>query len=170
MSRPLPDHEEITSLAAVLDAVAGPGGAGAGFAAIEELTRLRVGARLFTVMLLDAGRAEAARVHTSHPAEYPVSGRKPIVPNAWTRTVLDGHEPFVANTIEAIADVFPDHEMIASLGCGSVLNVPVLLGGTVRGTVNILDRPGHFTPERVEAALALRRPYLGALLAGAAAG
>jgi len=34
--------------------------------------------------------------------------------------------------------VFFDHELIASLGCGSILNLPVATGGRILGTLNVL--------------------------------
>lgn len=139
-------------------------------AAAQAATGERVGFRLFTIMTsevtgTDPLAGEAARVYSSDPASYPVSGRKPITANAWTRTVLDAKQPFVANSIEAIAEVFPDHPLIASLGCGSVINVPVVVAGSVIGTANILHEAGFYTPERVEAAMALRPLYALAMLA-----
>ena len=61
----------------------------------------------------------------------------------------------MANTIEDIAKVFPDHELIKSLGCESVINLPVYIGGEMLGTVNCLDVAHHYTPERVERAKTL---------------
>ncbi len=57
---------------------------------------------------------------------------------------------FVANTIADIAKVFPDYELINSLGCQSVVNMPVVIGGELVGTVNMLDVDGYYTPERVQ--------------------
>ena len=68
----------------------------------------------------------------------------------WSRTVIEERKTFVANSIEAIAEVFPDHELIRSLGCGSVVNLPVVFNGMVIGVANALDAFGHYTPERVE--------------------
>ena len=63
---------------------------------------------------------------------------------------------FVANTIEEIAEVFPDHELIRSLGCESCLNLPIFINGEMRGTLNCLHEAGHYTPERVAAAETLK--------------
>ena len=60
--------------------------------------------------------------------------------------------------------MFPDHELIASLGCEAVLNLPVVAGGAVLGTLNCLDAAGAYTPDRVAAADALRLPGAAALL------
>jgi hypothetical protein len=141
--------------------------------ALQTLFRQEVGARLFTVMTFDAATGLSQRIHSSHPKEYPVSGVKPLSQGLWSRTVIDERRLFVANSIAAIAEVFPDHELIRSLGCESVVNLPVVFAGAVIGAVNLLDAPGYYTPERVVrieglspfAAAAL----LAALLAGLAA-
>ncbi len=119
----------------------------AAFAALERLARDTVGVRLFTVMTLDMGAMLARRGYTSHPAEYPTSGTKPIEPNPWFAQVAERREPFVANTLDDIAQVFPDHALIGSLGCGAVINLPVVEDARVTGTVNLLDAEGRYTPE-----------------------
>ncbi len=109
------------------------------------------------------------RVHSSHPEAYPVSGRKPKGAGPWHDLVMVQRRPFVANAIEDIAEVFPDWQLIQSLGCGSALNIPVVVADRVLGTINLLDATGHYTPDRVEAALALRPLYALAFLAAFAA-
>lgn len=117
--------------------------------ALCELSRAVVGHRLFTVMTLDMAAGLARRAFSDHPAQYPVSGTKPIHRDAWFDIVHGQKRSFVANTIEDIAAVFPDHELIASLGCGSVLNLPVILKGDLVATINMLDEAHHYTPQRV---------------------
>ena len=134
---------------AFLSALAARNQPAAALLALQELFRREVGARLFTVMTFDAPTGLSRRVHSSHPAEYPVSGLKPLSIGLWSRTVIDGRGTFVANSIEAIAEVFPDHELIRSLGCGSVVNLPVIFGDAVIGTVNLLDISGFYTSDRV---------------------
>jgi hypothetical protein len=117
--------------------------------ALQELFRREVAARLFTVMTFDARTGLSRRVHSSHPAEYPVSGLKPLPAGLWSRTVIEERRTFVANSIEAIAEVFPDHELIRSLGCGSVVNLPAICADAVIGAVNLLDISDYYTPDRV---------------------
>ncbi|WP_435258815.1 GAF domain-containing protein [Thioclava sp. FR2] len=119
------------------------------FAALHRLTAETVGARLFTVTTVEDNGRLARRSYTSHPVEYPVSGVKIVEPNRWTEVVLDGRKTFVANSLAEIATVFPDHELIGSLGLGSVVNMPVILRGEIGATLNLLDVEGYFTPERV---------------------
>jgi hypothetical protein len=108
-----------------------------------------VGGRLFTVTVQDAAAGVARRAYSSHPVEYPVSGTKPVSQDRWSLQVLVEGEPFIANTVAEFADVFPDHAQIEALGCGSALNLPVIDGDWVLGTVNVLDVAGFFDEIRV---------------------
>lgn len=121
------------------------------FSALQTYVQAIIGAKLFTVMMVDMEAELARRAYTSDPENYPASGTKPIRYDRWFDIVHKDRDLFVANTIEDIATVFPDYELIDSLGCQSVVNLPVVLGGQLVGTVNMLDVEGHYTPERVEA-------------------
>ncbi len=137
----------------------------AAFAALHRLADALVGARLFTVMTVDMAAGLARRAYTSDPGSYPATGTKPIEMNAWFEVVHGRHEMFVANTLTDIAQVFGDHELIGSLGCGSVVNLPVLRAGQLVATVNLLDAERHYTPERVErVASELTLPAMATLL------
>jgi GAF domain-containing protein len=108
-----------------------------------------LGTRLFTVTRLEEEQALFARVYTSHPVEYPVSGTKPMERDGWYDNTIAGRRTFVANSPPEFAKYFFDHALIVSLGLGSCINVPVVDGGRVLGAVNILAEAGHFTPERL---------------------
>lgn len=123
-----------------------------GWQALEDLAQSIVGHKLFTVMSVDTRAGLARRAYSNRPAHYPVSGTKPISHDSWFDIVHGKRRSFVANSIEDIAEVFPDHELIAALGCGSVLNLPVVLAGDLVATINLLNAAGHYTPERVAAA------------------
>lgn len=136
------------------------------FTALYQLSTALVPVKLWTVMTVDMEAGLARRAFTNMPDAYPASGTKPITHNDWFESVHGRHETFVANTLNAIADVFPDYELIGSLGCASVVNLPVVSAGQLVATVNLLDGEGHFTKERVsviEEALAL--PALTTMLA-----
>lgn len=126
--------------------------------ALQALARALIGARLFTVMTVDMEQEVAGRVHTSDPVAYPVSGTKPIHYDDWFDVVHRQRRPFVANTIADIARVFPDHELIWSLGCGSVVNLPIEIGGEMVGTVNCLDAEHHYDEARLERLVHLQLP------------
>lgn len=130
-------------------AIATAKGADEAFAALQALVQATVGARLFTYMTVDMEAEVARRAYTSDPANYPTSGTKPIRYDEWFDIVHKQRQYFVANTIADIAKVFPDYGLINSLGCQSVVNMPVVIGGELVGTVNMLDVDGYYTPERV---------------------
>lgn len=120
------------------------------YRALYDLTQEVIGVRLFTVMETDLAAGEGCRAWSNMPREYPPSGRKPLPQNHWFDTVVGRSEIFVANTLDDIDAVFPDAPLIGSLGCGSVVNLPVQDGARRLGTVNLLDPEGGFPPRRVE--------------------
>ena len=136
----------------------------AAFAALEALTATLVGVRLFTIMARDGKRGEAQRIYSNMPVAYPVSGTKPANHTHWSSVVIDQQQIFVANDIDAVAAVFDDFELIRSLGCESVINVPIVVNGDVIGTINCLHEAAFYTPERVAAAEALKLPGAACLL------
>lgn len=95
--------------------------------------------RLFTLTLIDHQAQLAKRIYSSAPAQYPIGGYKQIEANSWSSQVLELGEPFIGNTEKALAEVFFDHQLIASMGLGAVINWPVIVEGKVIGTVNILS-------------------------------
>ncbi len=74
--------------------------------------------------------------------------------------VIGRGEPFIGRTAEDIRAVFFDHALIGSLGCESVLNMPVRWRGRTLGTLNLLHRANYYDESdlpiaRLFAALAL---------------
>jgi GAF domain-containing protein len=155
----VPDYSSFTK--AVADNADQPQAA---FAALWQLTRDVVGVKLFTVMTHDGRKGVASRIFSNMPEAYPVSGTKPANPTDWSRQVIEKKQIFVANDIEGIRAVFDDHELIKSLGCESVINVPIVVGGEVLGTINCLHEAGFYTNDKVEAAEALKLPGAVCLL------
>jgi GAF domain-containing protein len=155
----VPDYSVFTK--AVAEDAAQPEAA---FAALWQLTRDVVGVKLFTVMAHDGKKGVASRIFSNMPDAYPVSGTKPANPTDWSRQVIEKKQTFVANDIDGIRAVFDDHELIRSLGCESVINVPIVVGGEVLGTINCLHEAGFYTNDKVEAAEALKLPGAVCLL------
>ena len=121
------------------------------FPALEELSQAMIGHRLFSCSIFrkdDGAKWVAARIYTSDEENYPTSGQKEIVPTRWTDTVIIRRNVFLANSAEAFSDVFADHEKIASMGLGSVVNLPVTFCGQFLGTVNLLHETGYYSDLR----------------------
>jgi GAF domain-containing protein len=107
---------------------------------------------------------EVERVYSSNPAAYPVGGRKPKRDTEWSRVVLAEGRVFVARTPEEIRQAFPDHGLIESLGIGSIMNVPIGVGGRRLGVMNVSHGAGWFTPDDVEEARIIAALLTPALL------
>jgi hypothetical protein len=131
-------------VAAVAAVATLPGQPAAVFGALDAALGAVLGHRLFTLMRYHAASGDSERVYTTHPAAYPVGGRKQLNPTAWTEQVLRRQQPYLGRTAADVRSVFFDHALIASLGCGSVLNLPVVWDGRSLGTINLLHEEGWY--------------------------
>lgn len=123
---------------------------------LAETFKQQIGYRLCSLSAFEGGRdLTARRIWTSHPVEYPVNGTKSKPDPEWVAQVIDRQKPFLCRDKADVQRVLFDYETIFQLGCGSVLNLPVRLFGSVIGTVNLLHDEHWFTPERVERAESL---------------
>ena len=141
-----------------VEALASEGQPETAFEAMWRLTGSTVGVKLFTLMSFDRQAGVAERFYSNMPEAYPVSGTKPMNMTKWADHVLEKKRVFVANDIEGIAEVFFDHELIRSLGCESVINIPVVIDDEVAGTINCLHQAGHYSDSRVRIAEQLKLP------------
>jgi hypothetical protein len=127
-----------------------------GFAPVEAAAREDPGVRLFTVLGWDDTRGALHRLHTSHPTEYPAGGKKRFSRQSpWVRRLVIDQQPYLGRDAAAVAEVFGDHELIASLGCGAVINIPVVDGDRTLGVVNLLDAEGAYDEASMVAAAPL---------------
>ena len=132
--------------------------------ALHRLAVATVGVKLFTMTADNPKGGYVRRVYSSDEAAYPVLGTKPIVFDDTYRKMTEERFVYVANSIEAMRADFPDLDLIVSLGCGSAINMPIVAGGEMLGSVNLLDAEGWYTPERVEAAKLLTVPAIACFL------
>lgn len=121
------------------------------FSDLHKAISDKVGIKEMTISMLDHEKQLARRAYTSNAEVYPVSGLKPMTVDLWSETVLDQGKTFVTNSTEELVPHFFDHEVINSLGCEAVTNIPIKVAHGVVGTVNLMDRAGYFTNERVSA-------------------
>lgn len=123
---------------------------------VEHEVRERLGVRLFTVLAWVPQRRALRRVHSSHPEQYPVGGEKTVdVAAGWLERCIEQRQPYFGPDAAAVREIFADHELIATLGCGSVINVPVVDGAGVLGVLNMLDAEGRYGELDVATALTL---------------
>jgi GAF domain-containing protein len=158
MTRPDPGPH----VAAVLAAQRAEDQPAALFRAVDAALEAAIGHLLFTILVHHPAARESERFYTNRPAEYPVGGRKPVTDAPWMRQVIGRGEPYIGRTREDIGSVFFDHELIFSLGCESVLNMPVRWRGRTLGTLNLLHRAGYYD----EADVPVARLFAGLALPG----
>ena len=103
-----------------------------------------VGHKLFTLLYVAPSRLRVKRIYTNMPKEYPVGGYKEITGSPWHKHVVEGRKAWVGYNAKDIAWAYFDHELIVSLGCESAMNIPVVYGGRLLGTMNLLDKAGHY--------------------------
>jgi hypothetical protein len=122
------DVDPSTHLARVAEALAQPGQPRALFQALDRAIGATLGHRLFTVLRYHPDAQESERLYTSQG----------------TARVFGERRPYIGRTAADIRACFPDAELILSLGCESVLNLPVVFDGRVLGTVNLLHEAGWY--------------------------
>ena len=134
------------------------------FKALDAALADAPGHILFTILVHHPGLRQSERFYSNMPAEYPVGGRKPVTDSPWMKQVIHEGRPYVGRTREDIKEVFYDHELIWSLGCESVLNLPVRWRGNTMGTLNLLHRAGYYDESQIAHVAVLAHLALPALL------
>lgn len=131
-----------------------------------EAMQKEPGVILFTALQWIPQRSSLKRLFTSHPAEYPVGGEKTVeISPGWLGTVIEDKTPFLAADLAALRGVFTDSALIQQLGCGAVINVPVLdQQNNVVGVLALLDAEGKYTQQSVETAVDVTRANLTELV------
>jgi hypothetical protein len=117
------------------------------FTQLERTLADDIGFCLFTVLLVDL--PDVVRVHSSNPKYYPVTGRKRMGPTPWGGHVIMGGKPWLGLTPGDLEWAFPDHALIASLGCGCCISIPVRDDGRTIGTLNLLDTEQRYTVDHL---------------------
>jgi hypothetical protein len=115
---------------------------------------------LFTVLVHHPSLRQSERYYSNKPDAYPIGGGKPVTDTPWMQRVIHGGHPYIGRSRNDIAQNFFDHALIHSLGCDSILNMPVRWRGQTMGTLNLCNRAafydeGHLPRVRLIAQLAL---------------
>ena len=131
-------------IAAVLAAQGHAGQPDAGFRAVDAALAATTGHLLFTILVHHVALKQSERFYSNMPQQYPVGGRKPVTDSAWMRSVMFEGVAYIGRTRDDIKEVFYDDDLIWSLGCESVLNMPVRWNGQTYGTLNLLHRAGWY--------------------------
>jgi hypothetical protein len=153
-------------IALVAEALTQAGQPHALFAALDQALGATLGHRLFTVLRYHPDAQESERLYTSQGAAYPVGGRKAVRATPATARLFGERRPYIGRTAADIRASFGDADLILSLGCESVLNLPVLFDGRVLGTVNLLHEAGWYNEGDVPLGLTFAALAVPGYLAG----
>ncbi len=148
----LPTTDPLPHFQAVAVAAAKAASADDILAALDPALDAVFGHKLYTALLYHGPEGGVERYYTSNPDSYPVGGRKPPNPSPWTQQFLVEGNPYIGYDADDIRAVFFDHELIISLGCESILNIPVSHKGQVLGTLNILHEAGWYGEDDIPTA------------------
>ncbi|WP_022726657.1 GAF domain-containing protein [Fodinicurvata sediminis] len=140
-----------------------PGQPGVLFETADRVLQERFGHKLFTLLAFHPESGEVERLYSSRPDAFPLQGRKMMGPTEWGARVLHKGEAYLGRSVEDIRWAFPDHELIASLGLGCILNRPLVWNGEVLGVLSLLQEgEGRYSEADLEDAT----PYTSLLLPG----
>jgi hypothetical protein len=134
------------------------------YAALDRALAHTIGHTLFTILSYDPVTRESARIYSNMPVPYPTGAKKPLAGGPWVDIVLERGDAYLGYTRDDLASVFADHELIATLGCESVLNVPVRWRGQTLASLNLLHTQHWYREEQVPLARAFAQYALPALL------
>ncbi|WGW11363.1 GAF domain-containing protein [Saxibacter everestensis] len=139
------------------------------FASLEDVHRAvaeHIGVKLFTVLgFADQGRT-MCRIYSTHPVAYPVGGTKDTsqdVAAEWLALAIEEQKPYFGQGPAEVERIFKDAEVIRSLGCGTIINAPVVKDGVTIGALNILDAEGAYDQESVGDAVDIAGRSAGAV-------
>lgn len=140
----------MTDLASVLSAFDDKRQPDALYRAMDAALATMPGFKLFTILVCQHEKNLTQRIYTSNPDAYPVGGTKPMTSSPWGDRVVKQGEVYIGCDREDIKNAFFDYELIWSLGCESVINVPIRWRGQTVGTLNLLHQAGYYGDTHVE--------------------
>lgn len=154
------------------DSAASADAAEADLRGVADEAALRLGATLVTITVITPRGDEVARIFSTHPEVYPCGGRKRLDPSQtspiWLDRVVARQLPFLGATRERLREFFFDWATIERLGCGAIVNTPVVRGGRTIGSVNFLAPEGKLDETSVGTAMEITREAAPAVAAAAA--
>ena len=117
---------------------------------LDKTIKNNIGHRLFTLTVVDHSIKYVERVYSNNTKIYPLLGTKPIPINSWTNKVINNKKYFFGENKNQIKKLFFDYEKIFSLGCGSIINIPIINDQKILGTLNILHKERFYTIKSVK--------------------
>lgn len=122
---------------------------------VGRVLEQQFGYSLFTILTYSPTLDKVVRIHSTRPDLHPLGARNssqgsnsgglnrpgpPPQREAWIQHVVVAGEIWRGSTKDHLKAVFEDWELLWSVGLGSVLNIPVRVGGKTIGSLNVLGQ------------------------------
>ena len=125
------------------------------FQALDAAMKAVIGHKLLTVLIYHEALQETERFYSNNLDAYPIAGRKQVRPTSWTEQLLICQNCYIGYNADDIREFFLDYELIHSLGCDAILNVPVVWNGVTHGTCNLMHEEGWYDKGDTEMAMTI---------------
>lgn len=103
-----------------------------------------------TLLAISADQTSARRVGTSNEKMFPRDGGEAMKSDdPWCRKIMGEKLPVLANDKAGLAHYLTEWSAIEAAGYGASGSFPIVIGGRVAGTINMLAPEGHFTAAKV---------------------
>lgn len=119
---------------------------------VEDIAAETCGWVLLTTLKFIEAENAVERLHSSDPVSHAVGGRKPLDKLGESHGNNSNDGLFHAATKADVRRAFYDHELIFSLGIGSILNAPITHADNRLGTLNFCGTENMYGPAEIRAA------------------
>lgn len=113
---------------------------------LDGVLQALVGHKLMTVLKIDAAQQWSTRVYSSQPEHFATQRRKSLCDAPQMQKAIAAGAPVLVDGADPVRAAFPDHARIMSLGCASVLTIPIRIGHHAVANVNLLHAADHYPP------------------------
>jgi hypothetical protein len=122
------------------------------FGLLSMRLRHSVGYDLLTLLAPNDSGVRLIRHYSSKPDQFPPGEADIVEGTRWFRELFVEKRPVVANDETSIRQWLPDFNAAAALGYCSLINLPIVVSGSVVGLINMMGNRRHFDKRRIEAA------------------
>lgn len=121
--------------------------------AVDRALGELVGHKIFAVYCVSPEPHGIVAMYSSRPAVHPIGSSHPIGTPAWNDLVISRGQPYIGCDTDDLRWAYHDAEYLNGLGCGSALNVPVVVSGETVGMVSLMHEAGWYRDEHVQLAM-----------------
>jgi len=121
--------------------------------AVDRALGELVGHKLFAVYYIAPDAHEIVTMYSSSPSVLPAGRPHPAGTQSWNDLVITRGQPFIGCDTDDLRWAYDDAGQFTGLGCGSVLNVPVVVKGETVGLVSLMHEAGWYRDEHVQLAM-----------------